>query len=253
MRSIILILVSIGIVKTYAQNNTIICELIDSINGQVIPFANAFNESERAWVHAKDDGRLNIWISGNDTIAISAIGFYDKVIILNDSISTNDILIVKLEPRVYNIGEATVYAMKPYSQFKRDVANLELPKTQLDSVSDHLTIVSKKVVQKAEYDRMVDEVFAREKGTLFMIGPSFKTKKQKNKIKLNSKVNLSLIHQKFNRKTIKKYTSLNDQEIDSFMVYCDFDDEFILESTEYEIAQAIEKRLQEYLPKKSNK
>lgn len=246
MKFIIFALISFGFVKIYAQNNTIECEVIDSVNGEIIPFANAFNESEKTWAYAKENGRLTIWASVKDTLVISAIGYYDKVIILNDSILSNQLRIIKLEPRVYEIGEATVSALKSYSQFKQEIINLELPKTQLDSVGEHLSFISKKVVQKAEYDRMVDEVFAREKGTLFMIGSSFKTEKQKNRIKLNSKIDLNLIHQKFNREIVKKHTSLLDEEINDFMVYCDFDDEFILNATEYEIAEAIKEKLTKF-------
>lgn len=254
--SIISITASIQI--CYAQsrlqaNNTIKCQVIDSTNYKEIPFANVFNESQKTWVYAKENGDLTIWASFGDTLVISAIGYYDKLIILNDSELLNHILSISLSPRIYEIGEATVKGIKSYSQFKQDVVNLDLPKTKLDSVSENIAIISKKVVQKAEYDRMVDEVFARPEGTLFMLGTPFKTKQQKDRKKLKNKKDNSIIHQKLNRKVVTTYTNLKDSEILDFIIFCDFSDEFILNASEYEIAEALKNKLITYQQSKTQK
>lgn len=258
MRFLFFNLISISVLSlnvSYAQSlqnsNTIKCHVKDSKNGETIPFANVFNESERTWVYAKENGNLNIWASSGDTLAVSAIGYYDKVMILSDSILKTELILINLEPRVYEIGEAIVKGVKSYSQFKQDVVNLQLPKTELDSVSENLAIASKKVVQKADYDKMVEDVFARPEGTLFMIGSSFKTKGEKDKKKLKSREIENIANQKFNLETVKKYTTLNDQELIDFILFCNFTDDFILESSEYEIAKAIDQKLQEFKLKDS--
>lgn len=223
--------------------------VIESSTGAEIPFANIFNESERTWVHAQNNGSFLIWADKNDTLVVSAIGYFSEVIFLSENLIT-DSLTIKLEARSYEIGEAVIKVPKKYSQFKQDVLNLELPKTELDKASEELSGTSKEVVQQAEYDRMVNEVFAREKGTLFVLGASIKTRKEKNKKKVkqiqSKEEEQNLIEIKFNHEIVKTLTKLPDNELTEFMVFCDFEHEFLLNSSEYEIIKMIYQKLEEY-------
>lgn len=247
-------ILSISIESIYSQSefkntNVIKGVIIDNSNGIKIPFANIFNESERTWVHAQENGTFSIWADKRDTLVVSAIGYYSELILLAHTL-LQDSIMVKLESRTYEIGEAIIRVPKKYSLFKQDVLNLDLPKTKLDSVSEALTITSKQVVKQAEYDRMVDEVFAREKGTLFVLGASIKSKNEKDKKKLQKRkskeIEQNLINLKYNRDIIKKHTDLEENQILLFMQFCNFSNEFLLELSEYEIAEAISLKLKEY-------
>jgi hypothetical protein len=250
----ILFIILLSIKSLYSQTksqhiNVIKGTVIDNSNGLDIPFANIFNESEKTWVHAQENGAFSIWADKGDTLVVSAIGYFSELIYLTDTLS-KDSLIIKLESRTYEIGEAIIKVPKKYSLFKQDVLNLELPKTKLDSVSEALTKTSKQVVKKAEYDRMVDEVFNREEGTLFVLGASIRSRNEKDKRKIkknrSKEVEQNIIYLKYNREIVKKYTNLDENKILLFMQFCNFSNEFILESNEYEIAEAIYLKLNEY-------
>lgn len=229
--------------------------IIDDSTGIEIPFANIFNESERTWVHAQENGSFSIWADIGDTLVVTAIGYFSELIFLTDTL-LKDSLIIKLETRTYEIGEAIIKVPKKYSLFKEDVLNLELPKTGLDSVSETLTNTSKQVVKQAEYDRMVDEVFNRPEGTLFVLGASIRSKNEKDKRKIkkirSKEEQQNLINQKYNRDVIKKHTDLDEKQIFPFMQFCNFSNEFILESNEYEIAEAISLKINEFKKQKPN-
>jgi hypothetical protein len=248
---IFIILISIKVLYSQTESqhiNIIKGAIIDNSAGIEIPFANIFNESERTWVHARENGTFSIWADKGDTLIVSAIGYFSELIFLTNTLS-KDSLIIRLKSRTYEIGEAIIKVPKKYSLFKQDVLNLELPKTGLDSVSEALAITSKQVVKQAEYDRMVDEVFNREKGTLFVLGASIKSKNEKDKRKIkknrSKEIEQNLINLKYNREIIKKYTNLVENKILPFMLFCNFSNEFILESNEYDIAEAISiKRLE---------
>ncbi len=231
------------------QVNLVQGVIIDNSTEIEIPFANIFNENKRTLFHAQKDGSFSIVADKRDTLVVSAIGYFSELVFLSDTLSI-DSLIIKLESRSYEIREAVITIPKKYSQFKQDVLNLKLPKTELDKLSEDLTETSKQVIIEAEYDRMVNEVFAREKGTLFVLGTSIKTRNEKNKKKfkkvLSKEEEQKLIDAKFNRKMVKSLTKLPDNEITDFIVFCNFKPEFILYASEYEIIKLIYEKLEEY-------
>ncbi|MBI9053253.1 MAG: hypothetical protein JEY96_05515 [Bacteroidales bacterium] len=224
--------------------------IIDDSNGTEIPLAHIFNESERTWVHAKENGHFSIWADINDTLLISAVGFEYKIIVLNDSLLQSDYIQIKLKPQIYEIGEATVKSLKNYTAFRQDILNLDLPKTELDSVSEELSKTSKEVAIQADYDKKIEDVFNRQKGTLFVLSSPFRSKTEKDMRKLKKirtkEEEQNLMNQKYNREIVKKYTNLNENEIIPFMNFCNFSNEFILESNEYAIAEAINNKLEMY-------
>ena len=118
---------------------------MDDSTGLYIPFVNIFNESERTWDYTTEDGSFNIWTDIGDTLVYSAVGYLSLVIFVTDSLEHKD-LIIKLEPRTYEIGEVTIKSFKTYSGFKQDLLDLKLPQTQLDSVAKELTKASKTIV-----------------------------------------------------------------------------------------------------------
>jgi len=248
-------IISISANALYAQSNfqhidVISGKVIYNSNGNEIPFAHVFNESERTWVHAKEDGHFSIWAGINDTIVVSAVGFEPKMIALTDSLLQKEFIQIKLEPQIYEIGEATVTSLKTYSGFKQDILDLDLPTTALDSVGEELSTSSKEVALLADYEREVDEIFDRTKGTLFVLEAPFRSKNEKDKRKLKkiqSKAEeQNIIHRKYNRKLVKQYTGLDEDKLDSFINFCNFNTEFILKSNEYEIAEAIYNMLIEH-------
>jgi len=230
--------------------------VIDSSNGNEIPFAHVFNESERTWVHAKENGRFSIWAGLSDTLVVSAVGFEHKVIVLDDSLLQKEFIRIKLKPQVYEIGEATIKSLKTYSGFKQDVLDLDLPTTELDSVNEELSATSKEVTIQADYEREVDDIFDRTKGTLFVLEAPFRSKIEKDRRKLQkvqSKTEeQNIIHRKYNRELLKQYTGLNEDKLDSFISFCNFSSEFILNSNEYEIAKAILQELNKFKNLKSD-
>lgn len=224
-------------------------KVIDKSIGNCIPSANIFNESDRHWEHANESGEFKLWVDIGDTLVFSSIGYLSELIIVSMN-QIKDSMIINLEARSYEIGEAIIKVPKKYSQFEQDFINLDLPQTELDRVSEKLNETANQVALKADYDREVKEVFDREKGTLFVLGKPIKTKKEKQHKKLNKAVKSDdqqkKIDLKFNREIVKKYTQLSEDDLTDFMIFCNFSKEFLLNSNEYEIGKAIIEKFKEY-------
>ena len=241
--------ISITHAQDFFEGSLLKGKCIDDSTKTIIPWVNIFNESQRISGNAKDNGEFLIQASTGDTLVFSAVGYLSSVIIVKESFY-NQKLIIELEPRTYQIREATIKSVKNYTQFKQDFVQLELKQTALDSVSADLNVKAKKVARKAEYDRMVEEVFAREKGTLFVLGTSIKSKKSKqvkalNRVKRNEHEQ-KLIETKYNKEIVQEYTKLKGDQLKNFMLFCNLSSDFLMEASDYEIALKIKEKLEKF-------
>lgn len=228
---------------------------VDNISDQVIPSVNIFNESKRTWDYANAEGYFNIWVDIGDTLMFTAVGYLSTVLYVTDSLVKND-AVIKLESRSYEIGEVVIKSLKPYSQFKQDVINLELAQTELDSVTEYLTYQSKEAAIESDYEREVEEIFAREKGTLFVINAgtlgSLIKNKRKEKQKTNpkkaykNKEQQQIIASKFNGDIVHNITKISDNDLIKFMTFCNFSAEYLVTASPYDIAKAISDKFKEY-------
>jgi len=253
LKIIFFFVIQITTYSLFAQSNLFDFEIIkgkviDDSTKQVIPFAHIFNESERNWDYATNEGIVTIWASIGDTLVCSAIGYLSKVILIDSALKEN--FIIKLEPHAYKLGEVRIKSLKPYSEFKYDFINLELPQTKIDSIQKELMKRSKQVVLQANYEREVKEIFNREKGTLFMLSKYFEFKelKQRKAVKraIKKEEQQKLIETKFSHEMVKNLTNLPDNEITEFMLFCNFKYEFLLMANDYEIVKLVYVKFEEY-------
>lgn len=253
----LLVIINFSFFTLYGQsnyNNTHILEgkVLDDSTNKSVPNVNIYNESKRDWNSANVNGYFNIWVDIGDTLLFSAVGYLYEVIIINDTLVNKEI-IIKLKPTNYEIREVTVRSIKRYSIFKQDVLNLKLQQTKLDSVSNEINTLNKKIVFKSDEERKIKEIFNREKGTLFEITYPLVSKQAREKKKLKKVYKLNkqqdLINKKFNYDIVKIYTNLNDNKITEFMIFCAFSEEFIINASEYEIGEKILEKLNEYKSK----
>jgi len=225
----------------------------DDSTKQTIPFVNIFNESKRQGFSSNEDGKFVIEAEIGDTLILSAIGYFSEVYFIPDTLSEDNIALT-LEPRIYEIGEVYIKTMPSYQKLKQDILKFELPFSPTDSFTEALSVELKEVVKKAEYDKMVEKVFQREKGTLFELSQPILSAQQKEKNKHTESVKKAgqqrIIDKKINREIIQNLTQIPESQISEFIMFCDFSFDYLLHATDYEIALSIRKKYDEYLQSK---
>lgn len=55
-----------------------------------------------------------------------------------------------------------------------------------------------------------------------------------------------MLYPKYNRELVGRITGLEGIELNEFMIFCNFDPGFLLESTDYQIAEAVLRKLEEW-------
>lgn len=186
------------------------------------------------------NGRFSIVVNADDTLYFSSIEFDKKQVPVSRIYDPTN-LEVYLKPALYNIDPVTIRALNP-GQFRHDFLTLDLPP---DPFAVHLNLPEDIGKKRILLDHPPQpEVGFAGLGIYIAFG---KTKYQRQVEQANRHISawtageerLASIHKKYNPTIVKQYVPLTDEQMEAFMKYCNLDEEFILQATEYEIGTAI--------------
>lgn len=214
-----------------------------------IPFAHIFNESQRRGFITNEKGEFQIPVNPGDTLIVSALGYYPKVVFLSEANMERENM-VRLTPQLYEIGEVSVLAFRNYDDFKRKFLALELPNTPTDRLKNNLTLIARKEAKQADYERQVKEILEQPGIKFFSASVPIYSREERqlqNFAKVLEKEGRQrVIDKKYNRDIIYEITHLSQDEITEFMGFCNFSEEYLLEASEYDILVKIEEKFKEY-------
>ncbi len=246
------LLVPVISVKAQLFNKPIVLEgkIIDESTSQHISFVQLLNESKRKWAICDDNGSFRIPVDMGDTLAFSALGYLGKVVIVDDSIIQNG-LTVALSPRFYEIDKIKVFGFRNYSDFKVKFKALKLPETKTDILRENLAEISKRIAGDAAYNKEVSDK-QNQSGVGVSIPMSFLSRSKEDKQRMHLQEILKqedkqhIIEKKYNREIIADLTHLKDDELTNFMIFCNFNEEYLLKTDQYDILVEVLKKLKLY-------
>ena len=251
---ILCITVLYGLTATEAQQITIKGQVIDAATHEVVRFAHVENFSQGQTTFTDTSGIFNLEGREGDTLIFSAIGFFYKKVVVTDSLmSLPSIPVFQIDERVYDLAGATIYTPGTYQQFKHDVISLDIPETETDRLRKNLAIISRNVGKEA-----YDEAVAKgELDTGLIPILKIRTADEKARIRLENvrkqEERKKLIYTKYNADIVKKITGLtDDDEVISFMLFCDFKDEYLMEVNPLDLLEEIAKKFEEYKRKNAS-
>ncbi len=213
-------------------------KLTDS-EGRIIQFAHVINLRRGYATISDTSGKFNMLVLGRDSIRISAIGFITKYISIKQHKPVNDTLMLNivLDKKTYELSTINIYVLR-WQVFKSEFMEEEVEK---DETAERITIWMNSLFPAGEL-RMV---FQGARGVGFQFPYVGKTEKQRRKVAaLEKKYNL--IQPKFNDALITSLTGLEGEDIYDFINYCNFDENFLIHSTEYEIIEQIQSYWEKY-------
>lgn len=218
-------------------------------NSIFIPFAHVFNESLRTSAISDTTGVIKIRANINDTLVITAVGYYPKVIVLNkEQINATEAINTILTRRTYEIQEVSVHALGTYLQFKKKVENLDLPYTKEEKLRADLKEISKSVgVESFEMAKAEMMLTTTPLPKISSAPFSIDLEKTRYNEMLKKEERKAIIYAKFNKIVIKNITELEEPELTDFFVFCNFNEEFLFKATEYEVGEAIKNKFALFL------
>lgn len=206
-----------------------------------IGFVHIINTTTKYGVVADYNGEFNFNVMENDTLKLSAIGYETAKIAVKKNLSA-----IFVHPKNYDLEEFTLIPYKNFEEFKQAFADLELPDTTLH--------INPSIFMFDE-----DLYFYRGSGGFGIVieggisklydyfSKQGRSKRRYEELLARDRYK-SYLAEKFNNETIRKATYITDDvTLNDLKEYCDFSDEFIANSNDYEIIKQIQDCYKEYL------
>ncbi len=241
----------------FEKRTFFITKALDNEDNSIsIPFAHVYNESFRSSAISDTLGIIKIRANISDTLVITAVGYYPKLIVVNEMHLTSDYPVTTiLKRRTYEIKEVSVHALGTYQQFKKKVENLDLAYTETEQLRIDLKEQSVKEAKDAFEKAKSEKLLATSPiervtiATVPILSETERQIKQYNEM-LKKEERKAIMYAKFNKVIVQKLTTLEEPELTDFFVYCDFDEEFLYVVSDYEVQEAIKEKYTLYLAMK---
>jgi hypothetical protein len=243
---LILFTIAVNINRTYSQiekstENTKVYnykgQILDNENKPLV-FVHIINIHRGHATTSDSTGFFRIPVVYKDTLRISAIGFYTKFISIEDrNLKDTLVHLIKMDKKTYDIATVNIYELR-WQIFKSEFME---EKVEEDKTAIRISNWMAHLVPSDEL-RMI---FQGARGPGFSI--NYKTKAERSKRKVvEMERKYQLIAPKFNDKMVAEITGLKDKEIYKFIQFCNFDENFLMQATEYEIMEKVLEYWKEY-------
>lgn len=218
------------------------CQLKDLSEKHTIPYAHIVNPRLGIGTTSDSLGFFSIYMRRDDSLFISAIGFEDKYFFLPQFWPSNHFAgIIHVREKVYLIKGVSVQVLGSYQQFKQKVLNAKPPKSPAEEAQEYLREISNEEAIKWDKVRV---------GINF----SVKTLEERSLIKLKELLaeqeKKKMIEAKFNEKNVGQLTGLKGKELQDFMNYCNLSEDFLLNSSEYDVLVEVKRIHSNYIIRK---
>lgn len=233
----------------YSQDRDVLKgKVVDESTGKPVEYAYIQNYSRKLNTYSNATGDFTLGAGAGDTLVLYGLGyFYKKVVVLPEMVDPHHSPELTLKQQAYGIAEAKIVGYGTYDQFRQRFLDLDQPKTPTQTLNEQIARISRneavEAYEKAQAEKKLD-------GVTFASVPIL-TPEEKERIKLGKIVKREQvrdqIYQKFNPLVVKSVTGLtDDDEIITFMVFCDFPDKYLLEVDEYELRTRIAVKYEMY-------
>lgn len=206
-------------------------QLVDAVNGSPIALGHVVNTSLRKGMVADMLGYFSLPVAYGDTLIITAIGYHQMRIPSMGQFGADSLYFpIRLTPRSYEIREVRITRFGTYERFIREVASMDLPKSEQEKLQERLEeYISKQITG-------MDLANTPSAAGGFAFGEDwFMQQKQKIEEKRVEEQKWDIIHQKFSARIVADLTGLEGVEVIRFMEYCNFTEGYLLLASDYEV------------------
>ncbi len=221
--------------------------LVDESSGQPIAQAHIQNLSQQKFTVSNFSGEFRIPMQREDTLWISCVGYQSMGILIQDQWDTASFVTIEMKPDTVMLEEMIIRQLPDENTFKRMVLDYQ----PVDSTLQFAGMIPR---SSAPNPLLLDEEvkslgFALKHPFGFIYHGLSKERKQMRKLYAleQSKYKRIEANQKYNREYVSDLTDLKGDQLTNFMLYCDFDEEFLFRKTQFEISEIIKVKLEEFL------
>lgn len=212
----------------FAQKRFLVGRVVDASTKSGIDGASIVNQQTKQVARTNKEGKFFVWASKGDSILISSVS-HGRAGFLWDG-ETRDPLI-ELNQQAIALEEVAVTA-KRSSTLSREIKEFnEEPKATLGLSGEQvLDYAAEGAGISLLYEMFSKDAKSRRKAAVI---------RQEDRKK-------ALVNQRFNPQLVASLTKLKGKQLEDFLKYCQLDDDFVLNATDYELHRAIHYLFQQY-------
>jgi hypothetical protein len=217
-----------GLTRLNAQQISVKGYVLSIDSNQLVPLANILNQKTQQRFIGSRQGLFKALVSPTDSIMITAIGYESLFFQASDIIpeNANDTVKLYMRPTSYQLKDVTFI----YSNRARD----------------SIAMVAAEFLKSDPLLNNYDRVLNRNKGGLMspltaMYMEYSKAGQDMKKFEefVQHAEMLKQVNTRYNHKTIKRATGLEEEYIDEYILFCKLDRSFILNSSDYDLILAM--------------
>ncbi len=221
--------------------------VIDKESKSPVPYVHIYTKNSSQGTTTDERGHFAIIIDRSDTLIFSSVGF-DKYRLHLKSDDARSVyhVIIEMNSKTYELEPVVVNAFMSFDEFKKEVLDLHMPAEKNEF---SLNIPKGYTLPPENGDGSMLNPSVRLKGPVSALYDLFsKEGKQRDKLELYRKQrrNEIIIESKYNLDVVKKVTHLNEKDAKRFLDWCKFEDDYILSASDYDLAVAMLKCLDEF-------
>ena len=225
-------------ISLVAQQQFVKGLILSQSDSSIISHAHIINTTSKIGVTSNQTGAFFIQAKLEDTLVISFIGFKS----LRISASNIDSK-VYLTRAIHNIETYTVLPYKDFNEFREAFTKLELKDTSSFKLNTSFVLSIDELKSWGPPQSILRGQFT---ALAVKFNKRIKDKKNYDRLIARDK-HRAFLATKFNSKLVKQATVLREEyQINSFMEYCDFTDQFIELSSHYKLVDQIINCFDEY-------
>ena len=221
----------------------------DADKDSVLVFANVYNMRTMRGTVTNENGWFRYFAVPGDTLWISSMGYYPLHIAIEEGQEEiRDTFYLKA--RAYKIPDVEILALTRYEKLRYDVKNMKIPR-DVQNARDNFPVVNHELM--SFYERG-NENFGLVVSPISALYYAFsKEGKEIRKLaELQKQDAISKqIEPHFNEEMVHEITGLEGEELQKFMEFCNFSEEFLINSADYYIIELILEQYEDFCVLKS--
>jgi len=199
-----------------------------------VHFAHVVNLRSRQGTISDTSGVFSMPVLLNDTLRISAVGFYTKLLPVTDSLLSSLNMRIEIIKQIIQLQDVDIKGLS-WKQFKKEIIEMELP---FDPMQNY---IANNFVDAQQ--RWMREPPPMTSGIVFTYTTNLGKQREKIRELEQIRQEEKVIERKFNMELIKKVSGLSGEKLEKFGKTCRFEHYWLLYSTEYEIIMRIKWKL----------
>lgn len=171
------------------------------------------------------DGAFAVTLMRNDTLMFAYSGYNTKKICFKDSVNTSSFYIaVRLERLSIQLKEIAVYPVKKLEEIESEIEQFEKKKKLIRPLPDFVESIESPIT------------------ALYMRFSRFEQSKRKVAEMENEDRKRDILKDLFRLYVKHEIIDLSDEQFDDFITFCNLDDYFIVNATQYQLVEAVKLR-----------